>query len=66
MELIEVKDIMQGALKVSWMLNNICNNTCSYCTPNLYAGKNHHYDWEHARGFVKELHNRHEKIVFLI
>ena len=49
-------------LQLTWFINNICTNHCDYCPPSLHNGTNHHYDWEHARGFLTRLMDRHEKI----
>ncbi len=47
---------------VTWVINNICTNACSYCPSSLHAGKNHHYDWENARKFVKTLFEKYKEI----
>ena len=47
---------------VTWVINNICTNTCSYCPSNLHTGSNHHYDWENARKFVKILFEKFKNI----
>lgn len=49
-------------MHLTWVLNNICTNSCSYCSPNLYAGKNHHYEWDHTSVFLDELFKRYPKI----
>lgn len=49
-------------LHLTWVLNNICTNHCDYCPPNLHMGKNHHYEWAHAKSFIERLMNRFEKI----
>jgi len=49
-------------MQLTWIINNICTNACSYCPEGLHNGKNHHYDWENAKRFVYELIGRHEKI----
>lgn len=47
---------------LTWMVNNICNNKCSYCTPTLNAGLGGHYQWENAKKFLKILFERYPKI----
>ena len=47
---------------MTWFINNICTNHCDYCPPVLHNGKNHNYDWAHARSFLTRLMDRHEKI----
>lgn len=51
------KDIIKiinvsNTLCLTWIINNICTNHCSYCPSNLHTGTNHHYDWEHAKSFI--------------
>lgn len=53
----------QGALDLTWVMNNICTNSCRYCPPALWDGKNHHYEWEHAKSFMQRLMAAHEKII---
>lgn len=50
------------ALYLTWVINNICTNKCSYCPPNLHAGTNHNYDWEHAKRFIEYIIKKHPKI----
>lgn len=47
------------ALQLTWVINNICTNACSYCPSGLHDGKNHHYDWENARRFVTMLMDKY-------
>jgi organic radical activating enzyme len=60
-KIIEIKQ-NGPALYLTWVINNICTNQCSYCPSNLHDGKNHHYDWEHARRFTEFLLNKYPKI----
>lgn len=53
----------QDVLDLTWIMNNICTNSCRYCPPSLWAGKNHHYEWEHAKSFLQRLIDSHSKIV---
>ena len=62
MKLLEVKTRNPNILHLTWILNNICTNACSYCDPILYAGKNHHYEWQHAEKFIQEVSKRYDKI----
>jgi organic radical activating enzyme len=49
-------------LNLTWMVNNICNNRCSYCGPALNSGIGHHYEWENAKKFLEILFERYPKI----
>jgi organic radical activating enzyme len=60
-ELVEIKQ-MQPSLYLTWVINNICTNQCSYCPPVLHDGKNHHYDWNDARRFSQYLIQKYPKI----
>jgi organic radical activating enzyme len=51
-----------NTLQLTWVMNNICTNHCDYCPPSLHSGKNHHYDWEIAKGFIDRLFKRYPKI----
>jgi MoaA/NifB/PqqE/SkfB family radical SAM enzyme len=53
---------ISGVTHITWILNNICTNSCVYCPPELRNGKNHHYDWSHAESFIEELFTRYTKI----
>jgi organic radical activating enzyme len=59
MQLIEIKNPYRKYLNLTWIINNICTNQCSYCTPSLYAGKNHNYDWSHAEKFLEILFEKY-------
>lgn len=47
---------------LTWVVNNICTNQCSYCPSILHAGTNHHYSWEHAEKFARFLIDKYPKI----
>jgi len=47
-------------LQVTWVINNICSNACTYCLPGLYAGTNHNYEWENAKRFIYIVLDRYE------
>lgn len=49
-------------MHLTWVINNICNNKCSYCVPDLNAGMGHHYSWENAKQFLENLFKRYPKI----
>ena len=49
---IAVENRLKNHLFLTWLINNICTNSCSYCPTEVHSGKNHHYDWEIARKFI--------------
>jgi molybdenum cofactor biosynthesis enzyme MoaA len=49
-------------LYLTWIINNICTNSCSYCPPIVHNGKNHYYDWDYAEKFIDALHERYPEI----
>jgi len=51
---------------ITWVINNICTNSCSYCPADLHTGKNHHYDWNTAKAFINECFERYGKIHFSV
>ena len=51
-QLREIKNLYPDICQVTWLMNNICSNACTYCIPSLYAGTNHGYDWNNAKKFV--------------
>lgn len=50
------------ALYLTWVINNICTNACSYCPTNLHTGTNHNYDWNNAEQFIKLVLAKYPKI----
>jgi len=60
-KIIEIKQHTPD-LYLTWVINNICTNKCSYCPDNLHNGTNHNYEWEHAEAFIKELLKRYPRI----
>jgi organic radical activating enzyme len=52
----------ENILQLTWIINNICTNHCDYCPPTLHSGTNHHYEWSHAKSFIKRLLQRYSKI----
>jgi MoaA/NifB/PqqE/SkfB family radical SAM enzyme len=59
--IIEIKN-RSKTLMLTWIINNICTNKCSYCPKDLHTGTNHHYDWKHAENFIKECFRRYGDI----
>ncbi len=49
-------------MNLTWVVNNICNNKCSYCVPDLNSGMGHHYTWENAQKFLEKLFEKYPKI----
>lgn len=60
----QIVEIIQkhNVLFLTWIINNICTNKCSYCPPNLHTGTNHNYDWEHAERFARHLIEKYPRI----
>ena len=61
-KIIKVQQPSDAPLNLTWMINNICTNHCSYCPSDLHAGKNHHYEWKNAKRFFEMLFDRYPKI----
>ena len=61
-KILKVEEEDPELTQITWMLNNICPNSCSYCPEGLHLGSNHNYDWNNARQFIKELLIRFSKI----
>jgi organic radical activating enzyme len=59
--IIEIKQKIP-AMYLTWILNNICTNACSYCPANLHEGTNHNYDWEDAEKFIELVLKKYSKI----
>lgn len=59
--IIEIKQ-KTPALYLTWVVNNICTNQCSYCPANLHSGTNHNYNWEHAEKFIRLVLAKYSKI----
>jgi organic radical activating enzyme len=56
-----VRNNHPDVFQVTWIINDICSNSCSYCLPSLFAGTNHGYDWNNAKRFVKHILDTKEK-----
>jgi organic radical activating enzyme len=61
-KIIQVIQPDDAPMHLTWIINNICTNACSYCPENLHNGTNHNYDWENAREFFKLLFNKYSNI----
>jgi len=61
-KIIKIQQPDNAPMHLTWMINNICTNHCSYCPPNLHEGKNHYYEWENAQLFFKMLFERYPRI----
>ena len=60
--IIKITQPETAPMFLTWVINNICTNACSYCPAILHDGKNHHYDWDRAREFFKILFQRYPNI----
>lgn len=58
-DLIEISNYEPRVFQLTWCINNICTNHCRYCPPLLHRGANHHYDWQHAERFAREIMEIH-------
>ena len=63
--LVEIKQHTPD-LYLTWVINNICTNKCSYCPDNLHNGTNHNYEWRQAEAFIKDLLVRYPRIQLAI
>jgi MoaA/NifB/PqqE/SkfB family radical SAM enzyme len=61
-KIIKVVQSDLAPFNLTWVINNICPNRCSYCPSSLHLGTNHNYDWENARRFFTDLFKRYPKI----
>lgn len=53
-EIVGIANQTKKSLFLTWVINNICTNHCSYCPSDLHKGTNHHYDWDKARAFIDD------------
>jgi hypothetical protein len=58
----EIKNNYPDVFQLTWVVNNICSNKCSYCVPGLHSGNNHGYEWENAKIFLEELFKKYKKV----
>lgn len=61
-KIIRVIQKDESLMNLTWVVNNICNNRCSYCIPDLNSGMGHHYSWDNAQKFLEILFERYPKI----
>jgi MoaA/NifB/PqqE/SkfB family radical SAM enzyme len=61
-KIIRIHQPDDAPMHLTWMINNICQNSCSYCPSDLHDGKNHYYEWEDAKRFFEMLFERYPKI----
>lgn len=61
-KIIKIVQPDDAPLHLTWVINNICTNSCSYCPSILHSGKNHHYDWKNAKRFFELLFEKYPRI----
>jgi organic radical activating enzyme len=61
-KIIRVEQVDNSLMHLTWVINNICTNTCSYCPELLHNGTNHNYEWANAKKFFEILFQRYPKI----
>ena len=61
-KIIRILQPNDAPMHLTWMINNICQNSCSYCPPDLHDGANHYYEWENAKRFFEMLFERYPRI----
>lgn len=62
MKIIKVEQHNSKLMHLTWIINNICTNACSYCPKDLHTGTNHNYEWNNARKFFQQLFLKYPKI----
>jgi organic radical activating enzyme len=60
--IIKVKQADEDTFRLTFVINNICTNACSYCPKNLHEGTNHNYEWENAKRFFNLLFQKYPKV----
>jgi MoaA/NifB/PqqE/SkfB family radical SAM enzyme len=60
-KIIRIKQ-SDDALELTWIINNVCPNRCSYCPAILHNGTNHNYEWKNAKKFLKTLLSKYPKV----
>ena len=58
--LVKIENRHPDTYQVTWIINSICSNSCSYCLPSLFAGTNHGYEWSNAKRFVEYILQTHK------
>jgi MoaA/NifB/PqqE/SkfB family radical SAM enzyme len=61
-DIIKVEQRTDSPFYITWIINNICTNQCSYCPTVLHTGKNHNYEWDNARRFFDILFEKYGKV----
>jgi hypothetical protein len=61
-KIIKVQQQDDSLVHLTWMINNICPNRCSYCPEILHKGSNHNYEWANAKKFFEVLFDRYPTI----
>lgn len=62
MKIIKIEQHNDDLMHLTWIINNICTNACSYCPKDLHNGTNHNYNWDNARNFFLTLFERYNQI----
>jgi len=61
-KIIRIQQPDTAPFNLTWIINNICTNACSYCPENLHNGTNHNYEWANAKRFLTDLFARYPNI----
>lgn len=61
-KIIKIQQSDNSLMHLTWVINNICTNQCSYCPSMLHSGKNHHYEWDNAKKFFQLLFKKYSNI----
>ena len=61
-KIVKVEQATDAPFYLTWIINNICTNQCSYCPTDLHTGVNHNYDWNNARKFFDTLFEKYGKV----
>jgi organic radical activating enzyme len=57
-KIIEIFQEKPNFFHIDFLINNICQNHCWYCEPNLYNGSNHHFSDEELFSFIDKLNDQ--------
>lgn len=61
-KIVRIQQRDDSLMHLTWMINNICPNRCSYCPETLHNGSNHNYEWANAKKFFELLFKRYKNI----
>jgi organic radical activating enzyme len=61
-KIIKVTPLDESLMSLTWMINNKCNNRCTYCVPELNTGIGDHYTWDNVKKFLDSLFEKYPKI----